>query len=119
MPDAPIYPNIPESEGCALHVTIYIDPNNVKAFFEAYRHVYDKVISEKECTFFSVYQNPEDPEQISWIEHWTKNPEWLFKNQFTKEYYGEYLKVTEAMFVKPREIKWFKMVEGYTTVKEE
>jgi hypothetical protein len=49
----------------------------------------------------------------------TKNPEWLFENQFTKEYYKGYFKITEPMFVKPREARWLRRVPGYTGVKDE
>jgi hypothetical protein len=49
----------------------------------------------------------------------SKSPDWLFKNQFTKDYYAEYFKVTESMFVKPREFRFLKKVPGYFTAKKE
>jgi quinol monooxygenase YgiN len=60
----------PESESCSLLITIYISPDNVKAWFDAFRPVYEACVAEAECSFFSVYQDPEDPGKISWVEHW-------------------------------------------------
>lgn len=54
----------------SLHITIYIAPENVTKFFEYFKPAYEKVIAEKECTFFEVYQSPEDPGTLSWVENW-------------------------------------------------
>jgi hypothetical protein len=43
-----------DDEGCSLHVTIYLNPSDVDAWFKAFRPVYQGCISEKECTFFTV-----------------------------------------------------------------
>jgi quinol monooxygenase YgiN len=59
-----------DSEGCSLHVTIHLDPANLEAWFEAFRTPYEGCLSEKECTFFAVYQDPEQPGVVSWVEHW-------------------------------------------------
>ncbi|KAB5526426.1 hypothetical protein GE09DRAFT_1194569 [Coniochaeta sp. 2T2.1] len=118
MPLEEVYPDIPDNEGCVLQVTIYVAPDQLPKFFEAYRKVYDACVSEEECTFFSVYEDPEEPGKLSWVEHWTKNPKWLFAVQFKKKEYAEYFKITEPMFVKPREFRWLRQVEGYTTLRK-
>jgi quinol monooxygenase YgiN len=58
------------NHGISLHVTIYIAPENVEAFFAAFKPVYDKVIAEPECVFFEMYQSPDEPGKISWVENW-------------------------------------------------
>lgn len=65
------------SERIGLHVTVYIDPSSVPAFVEAIEPVYKAVCAEPECTFFEIYQSPENPGEISWVEHWAKSGEWL------------------------------------------
>lgn len=59
------------SERVSLQVTIWISPDNVQRFFDELRPVYDKVIAEPQCTFFEVYEDPEVPGQISWVENWS------------------------------------------------
>lgn len=51
-------------------MTVYIRPENLGKFWEAFKPLYDNVIAEPECTFFEVYQSPEDPGTISWVENW-------------------------------------------------
>lgn len=58
------------TSGFSLHVTIFIDPLNVAEFFKHFKLVYEKVIAEPECTFFEVYQSPENPGELSWVENW-------------------------------------------------
>ncbi|KAJ5438009.1 uncharacterized protein N7458_009007 [Penicillium daleae] len=57
--------------GFSLHVTVYIDPANLPKFFEYLKPVYDTVIAEPECRFFELYQSPEDPGTLRWVEDWT------------------------------------------------
>ncbi|KAI0506410.1 hypothetical protein F5B22DRAFT_660329 [Xylaria bambusicola] len=93
--------------GMSLHVTVYVAPENVDSFFAAFKPVFDKVIAEPECLFFEVYQIPNTPGKISWVEDWSKSPYWFLKEQITKDYYKEYLAVTEPMFIKPREFQFY------------
>lgn len=44
--------------GFSLHVTIYIDPQNITKFFEHFKPVYDAVIAEPELPFFLRCTNP-------------------------------------------------------------
>ncbi|KAJ8132450.1 hypothetical protein O1611_g1171 [Lasiodiplodia mahajangana] len=94
------------THGLSLHVTVYIAPENFDRFFAAFKPVFKKVIEEPECLFFEVYQTPGEPGTISWVEDWSGSPDWFIKNQMTKEYYKEYLAITEPMFIKPREFKF-------------
>ena len=122
--------------GLSLHVSIEIAPDNVPKFFEYFKPVYDHVVAEPECLFFEVYQSPDNPGQISWVENWlgkrrepnthpadkrnrTKDVQWLQTVQLQKDYYKEYFSVTEPMFLKPREFKLLKRLgKPYYTVKE-
>ncbi|KAI1169681.1 hypothetical protein F4777DRAFT_596405 [Nemania sp. FL0916] len=96
--------------GMSLHVTVVIAPENVDRFFQAFKPVFDKVTAEPECLFFEVYQDPQSPGIISWVEDWSKSPDWFLKEQITKEYYKEYLAVTEPMFLKPREGQFWELL---------
>lgn len=58
----------------SIHVTVHIAPENVDKFFAAYQPVYDSVIAEPECTFFQVYQDPQNPGTLTWVENWFVHP---------------------------------------------
>ncbi|KAL4994061.1 hypothetical protein BDV10DRAFT_177598 [Aspergillus recurvatus] len=108
------------SSGLSLQVTVFIAEENVPRFFEAFLPAYEKVTAEPECTFFEVYQSLENPGELSWVENWSQSLDWLKEVQLKKEYYEEYIRVTEPMFVKPRVIKVFKRVGApYMMVKKE
>ncbi|KAI1810228.1 hypothetical protein GGS20DRAFT_568449 [Poronia punctata] len=100
----------PFSSGWSLHVTVYVSPEDVDRFLAAFKDVFDKVVAEPECLFFEMYQNPQEPGKISWIENWSKSPQWFLENQVTKDYYKEYFAITEAMFTKPREFQFLERV---------
>ncbi|KAI0400636.1 hypothetical protein F4802DRAFT_601793 [Xylaria palmicola] len=93
------------ANGLSLHVTVYIAPENIDRFFAAFKPVYDKVTAEPECIFFEVYTSPSGA--ITWVEDWSKSSKWFLENQMNKDYYKEYLAITEPMFTKPREVKIF------------
>lgn len=61
-------------QGLSVQITVYIAPENLPKFWEAFKPVYDKVIAEPECTFFEVYQSPEDPGTLTWVENWYVPP---------------------------------------------
>ncbi|KAI0479634.1 hypothetical protein F4859DRAFT_513138 [Xylaria cf. heliscus] len=96
---------MPLTTGWSLHVTVYIAPENVGRFLAAFKPVFNKVVAEPECLFFEMYQSPQEPGKLSWVENWSKSPEWFLENQVTKDYYKEYFAITEAMFTKPREFE--------------
>lgn len=58
------------SAGLSLHVTVYVDPSNVEKFLEHFKPAFEAVIAEPKCTFFDVYQDPEEPGALSWVENW-------------------------------------------------
>lgn len=89
--------------GMSLHVTVHVAPRDVDRFFAAFKPVFNKIIAEPECLMFEVYRDPREPGKISWVEDWSKSPLWFRTEQMTKDYYKEYLAITEPLFVKPRE----------------
>ncbi|KAI0534756.1 hypothetical protein GGR58DRAFT_505018 [Xylaria digitata] len=108
------------THGLSLHVTVYVAPENVDRFFAAFKPVFNRVIAEPECLFFEVYQSPQEPGKICWVEDWSGSPGWFLKNQITKEYYKEYLAATESMFIKPREFQFLERLgSGYFMAKKE
>ncbi|RHZ63563.1 hypothetical protein CDV55_106616 [Aspergillus turcosus] len=92
-------------QGISLHVTVYIDPANLPTFWKAFKPVYEQVIEEPECTFFEVYQGPENLGTLTWVENWSKPKEWFAEVQANKPYYKDYLAATMPLYLKPREIK--------------
>jgi quinol monooxygenase YgiN len=60
----------PAIEAFSLHVTIYIAPENLDKFFEAFKPVFNLVTAEPECLFFEMYQDPGAPGILSWVENW-------------------------------------------------
>ncbi|KAI8953493.1 hypothetical protein F4801DRAFT_118296 [Xylaria longipes] len=101
---------MPLATGWSLHVTVYIAPENVDRFLAAFKPVFNKVVAEPECLFFEMYHSPQEPGKLSWVENWSKSPEWFLENQVTKDYYKEYFAITEAMFTKPREFQFLDRV---------
>ncbi|TGJ85489.1 hypothetical protein E0Z10_g3232 [Xylaria hypoxylon] len=94
------------THGLSLYVTVYIAPENVDCFFAAFKPVFEKVVAEPECLFFEVYQSRYEEGKICWVEDWSMSPELFLKRQITKDYYKEYLAITEPMFTKPREFEF-------------
>ncbi|KAI8665327.1 ABM domain-containing protein [Fusarium sp. Ph1] len=93
------------NQGISLHVTVYVDPENVSKFLEHFKPVYDK--------------SPEDPGTLHWVENWNQTTDWLLNVQIPKDYYKEYFAATEPMFVKPREFKVYnRLGSPYYTAKE-
>ncbi|KAH9892342.1 hypothetical protein F4778DRAFT_316826 [Xylariomycetidae sp. FL2044] len=91
--------------GFSLQVTVFVAPENEASFFSHFKPVFDKVVAEPECLFFEVYKDPAEPGRLSWVEDWSESKEWFMEHQITKSYYKDYLEATEAMFIKPREVK--------------
>ncbi|KAI0546162.1 hypothetical protein F4679DRAFT_587820 [Xylaria curta] len=93
--------------GTSIHVTIHLQPFQMDSFFTAFETFYHNIIREEECLSFQMYRNLEKPETIVWVEEWSKSPEWLVNNIITKDYYQEYLDVTEPMLLFGREANFF------------
>ena len=70
---------LPDIDAFSLQVTVYFKPEDVSRFFDAFRPTFDKVSAEPECLYFEVFQSVEDPGTISWIENWSKSPDWFMK----------------------------------------
>ncbi|KAL5337369.1 hypothetical protein BJX70DRAFT_245006 [Aspergillus crustosus] len=102
----------------SLHVNISIAPENLPRFFEALKPAFEKVTAEPECTFFEIYQDPQNPGELSWVENWSASVEWLVEVQLKREYYKPYLEITEPMFLRPREFKLLSRVAPYSIVKK-
>ncbi|KAL8726193.1 MAG: hypothetical protein Q9166_006866 [cf. Caloplaca sp. 2 TL-2023] len=91
----------------SLHVSIYISPVNRNAFLEAFKPCFEAVVAEPECTYFELFNDPDDEGHLAWVENWTEGKKWFLTQQMTKDYYKPYLEATEPMFVKPREVAFY------------
>ena len=58
------------SESISLQVTVQLKPEDLPKFWEAFEPTYKAVTAEPECTFFELYQAPDSPGTISWVENW-------------------------------------------------
>ncbi|GKZ82239.1 hypothetical protein AnigIFM56816_007047 [Aspergillus niger] len=107
------------SESISLQVTVHLKPEDLPKFWEAFEPTYKAVTAEPECTFFELYQAPDSPGTISWVENWSASKEWLMGVQLVKPYYRDYFAATEPLFIKPREAKLLKRVGApFTMVKK-
>lgn len=68
--------NPPSFHGISLHVSVTIGPN-IDKFLAAFKECFDKVTAEPECTFFEVYQDPDQPGRFKWVENWSRDKEWF------------------------------------------
>ena len=84
-----------------LSVKIFIAPESVPEFFTHFKTIYDDVLAEPECLFFSVGTSPSEPGLIAWTEGWSKDVDWFMNVQLKKDYYKPYFEATEKMFLKP------------------
>jgi hypothetical protein len=87
--------NLPKLSAFSLHVKLTVAPENVDActspdlklqshcfsnsslVFKALKPAYDAVIAEPENVYFEVFQNPQSPGEIRFIEHWNASVEWF------------------------------------------
>ena len=65
--------------GFSLQVTVTIKPSDVPAFLSHFTPVFEKVVAEPECVFFEVYQSPEQPGVLRWVENWSKPVGWVME----------------------------------------
>ncbi|KAF9881460.1 hypothetical protein CkaCkLH20_00606 [Colletotrichum karsti] len=89
----------------AFYITVYLNPDKLQDWFEASKPVFEKVKAENGLVFFEMYQVPDTPGTVCWVEKWSQPLDWLMQNQMNKDYYKDYFSATEAMYTKPREVK--------------
>ncbi|CAF9927710.1 MAG: hypothetical protein HETSPECPRED_006653 [Heterodermia speciosa] len=102
--------------GISLHVTIVVAPENADKFLESLRPCFDAVTAEPECMSFQVFHDAEQPGYFRFVENWSKDKDWLIKNQLTKDYYKPYEEATKPLWIKPRELKVFEQLDDAWTV---
>lgn len=56
--------------GISVQITVFVAEENVGALFDNLKPIFDSVTALPGCTFFEIYQSPEDPGEISWVENW-------------------------------------------------
>ena len=71
--------SLPRIDRFSLHVTVYIKEEDVPAFFELFQPIFDLVGAEPELLYFELFQDPENPGVISWVENWNMSPENFMK----------------------------------------
>lgn len=63
--------------GVSIHVTVTVAPENVDQLISLLKPTYDLVAAEQECTFIEVYKNIMTPGEVTWVEGWTKDVQWI------------------------------------------
>jgi quinol monooxygenase YgiN len=61
----------------SVHITLYIDPNQLPTFFEMLKPFHDAVSAEPECIFVELYQSPDKPGVFKFVENWNASVEWM------------------------------------------
>ena len=54
----------------SFHVKITVAPENAEKFLAALKPVFEKLAAEPECTYFEVFQDPENPGTFRFVENW-------------------------------------------------
>ncbi|OJJ72285.1 hypothetical protein ASPBRDRAFT_109870, partial [Aspergillus brasiliensis CBS 101740] len=70
---------------------LHLDPEDLPKFWAAFELTYKAVTAEPEITFFELYQTPDSPGAISWVDNYC--------------IYRDYFTATETLFITPREAK--------------
>ena len=68
-----------EQKHLCVFVEIQVAPENAKVFLDGLRISYDGVASEKECIFYDLFEEVEQPGLFHIVEVWTKDKEWFEK----------------------------------------
>jgi quinol monooxygenase YgiN len=60
-----------------LHITWKFLPDEVTAFYDVLRPLQEKLIQEKECLYFNVYEVGQDSGIVRLIEIWDCDMKWM------------------------------------------
>ncbi|OCK95915.1 uncharacterized protein K441DRAFT_554130 [Cenococcum geophilum 1.58] len=94
----------------SFHIKITVAPENAEKFLAALKPVFEGFAAEPECTYFEVFQDPENPGTFRLVENWNATKEQIFEVQLKKDYYKSYAAETEPLWIKPREVEvWERM----------
>ena len=61
----------------SVHLTLYIDPDQLPTFFSALKPLNEAVCAEPECIFIEIYQSPDKPGVFKVVENWNATTEWM------------------------------------------
>lgn len=78
LPTAPPSEVLP-LQSFSLQVTVHIKPEDLDAFHKAMNPVFETVCNEPELLYFEIFQDPDSPGTLSWVENWRGSVEWLMK----------------------------------------
>jgi len=65
--------------GMSTHVSVIMAPENVDKFLAAFKPCFDLVTAKAECTYFKVFHDPNTPGHFTWVEHRSRDKNWLMK----------------------------------------
>jgi len=94
----------------SFHVKIAVAPENAEKFLAALKPVFEKFTAEPDCTYFEVFQDPENPGTFRFVENWNATKEHIVEVHLKKDFYKSYIAETEPLWIKPRETEiWERM----------
>ncbi|KAL4803089.1 hypothetical protein BDV18DRAFT_145107 [Aspergillus unguis] len=98
----------------SIYITATIDPKNRDKFFETFLPFYQEITALPGCTFFEVYESPENPGEISWMENWSLSVDEVLAILHQDKYKPAF-ETLLSFLVKPRETKILNRIgEPYT-----
>lgn len=65
------------SQPLTLHITWHFAPEDVPIFYEALRPVSEKLVQEKECLYFNVFEIYQQPGVVRLVEIWDGDMKWM------------------------------------------
>ena len=63
----------------SFHIKITVAPENAEKFLAALKPVFEGFAAEPECTYFEVFQDPENPGTFRLVENWNATKEQIFE----------------------------------------
>jgi hypothetical protein len=61
----------------SIHITLYIDRQEISTFFHIWEPFYAQVVAEPKCIFAELCQAPDKPGVFKFVENWNEGSEWL------------------------------------------
>jgi len=96
-----------------LHITWKFPPDQVSAFYDALRPLQEKLVQEKECLCFNIYEVGQDSGVVRLVEIWDCDMKWMANVQSKKEYYQPFYETAKKIALEPQKVEVLKGVDGF------
>ena len=65
---------IPDLQGFSSHTSVFINPDKLDEFWEAFTPFFETSPAKPECLYFEVFEDPSVPGKISWVVNSNGSP---------------------------------------------